>query len=54
MGNKNEKGTALSQGAGFVLHLILKAFAFVLWTMLKLIGGIVNAIISALENYLDI
>ena len=55
MGNKNsEKGSALQHGTGFVLHFLLKACAFVLWVMFKLIGGIVNAITSALENYLDI
>lgn len=52
MGNKN--GSALQHGVGFVLHLIVKACAFVIWVVLKLIGGIVNAITNALENYLDI
>lgn len=49
-----EKGSTIRLGAGFVLRLIAKALAFVIWAALKLVAGLFRIIIGTLENYLDL
>lgn len=50
----HKAGDIFRQVVSFVLRMILKVLAFILWAIFKLISGVSSTITSVLEHYLDI